>query len=233
MTSSACEHEPSRGPSTRRTMSASPGRSSVRAVVTIRTGAERWRIYILRSVPRFRDLVGMAVLFATAACRGPSPGDTPIRANDPDGLYAPEIVRAIDLLGHDDARCARGWISRAIDTAQGRPVKPPPRAQTLTEAARQAEREHWCLLEPAPDIARQLQGCIDAAQSPTEEHACHCQLVRPHLAFLQAAAGRDDPLPALDRSFLESCIADQAFTARCQLAAGTLRLATLCSSDAS
>ena len=153
------------------------------AVDGIRTGDGASRPYIKCSVSARLHHLARVFVLALVSCRGPSAAETPIRADDPDGLYAPEVVRAIDLLSHDEARCARGWISRAIDTLQGRPVSPLPQATTLRQAAQQAQRERWCLLEPAPDIAKQLQGCIDASQSPTEESACHCQLVRPHLAF--------------------------------------------------
>ena len=171
-------------------------------------------------------------LAASTACRGPAPGDTAIDAADPSSMYAPAVVDAIDRMSHDDARCTRGWISRAIDAAQGRVVSPRPEASTLAAAAQQAMKERWCLLDPAPDIAKQLTGCINLSQSPTEEHACHCQLVRPHLAFLSAAAGDRTRRPQLTKAALEACIANQAFVARCQLAAGTLQGAKACEAPA-
>ena len=181
-----------------------------------------------------RILPGFAALALAAGavgCRGASPGDLAIDASDPDGLYAPEVVRAIDLMGHDDARCVRGWISRAIDAIQGRTVTPAPAAKTLREAAQQAMTQRWCLLEPAPDISKQLQGCIEMSQSVTEQHACHCQLVRPHMSFLHSAAGEPTTLPALTKGRLESGIQAQALNARCKLAAGTLERARACDAD--
>ncbi len=172
--------------------------------------------------------ISLGGVLASVGCRGPAPGETPIDSKDPNGMYAPAVVDAIDRMSHDEARCARGWISRAIDAAQGRVVTPKPEAATLAAAAVQATRERWCLLDPAPDIAKQLSGCINLSQSPTEEHACHCQLVRPHLVFLSAAAGDRTRRPQLTKQDLEACISDQAFVARCQLAAGTLDRAMAC-----
>lgn len=191
-------------------------------------------VYITRAVRRMnrsRSLFLWSMLGGVAvsvACRGSAPGETPIDAGDPSGMYAPAVVNAIDRMSHDDARCTRGWISRAIDAAQGRVVTPRPEASTLAAAAQQAMQQRWCLLDPAPDIAKQLTGCINLSQSPTEEHACHCQLLRPHLAFLSAAAGDRTKRPQLTKAVLEACISSQAFVARCQLAAGTLAAATAC-----
>jgi len=180
---------------------------------------------------RSRSIVlsSMLALAASLSCRGSAaPRETPIDASDPAAMYAPAVVNAIDRMSHDEARCARGWMSRAIDAAQGRVVTPKPEAATLAAAAQQAKQQRWCFLDPAPDIAKQLTSCIDLSQSPTEEHACHCQLVRPHFAFLSAAAGERTRRPQLTKAVLEACIADQAFVARCQLAEGTLDGAIAC-----
>ena len=134
------------------------------AVDGIRTGDGASRPYIKCSVSARLHHLARVFVLALVSCRGPSAAETPIRADDPDGLYAPEVVRAIDLLSHDEARCARGWISRAIDTLQGRPVSPLPQATTLRQAAQQAQRERCH--QPAPDIANSCRAASTPLNPP-------------------------------------------------------------------
>ena len=161
-------------------------------------------------------------------CGVPAPLELSLDPAAPESWYRPEVVRAVDFMSHDDSRCVRGWFHAAGKHLDGKSMGQTPRATNLREARDQAVEAGWCLLEPAPDIAKQWFECETDYPQPGVAIYCQCQMVVPHLQYLASAEGRSERFQYPSVEELHGCAAERGATALCQVSAGTLDAAMAC-----
>ena len=176
-------------------------------------------------------LASVAAAALGCACSAYDPFELALDPASPETWYRPQVVLAVDFMSHDDSRCVRGWFHAAGKQLDGQHDGAVPAASTLGEARDQAVSERWCLLEPAPDIAKQWFACESDYPQPGTAIYCKCQMVVPHLQYLASAEGRNERFAYPSVEQLHACAGEQGATALCQVSAGTLDAALSCTKN--
>ena len=147
-------------------------------------------------------LASVAAAALGCACSAYDPFELALDPASPDTWYRPQVVRAVDFMSHDDSRCVRGWFHAAGKQLDGQHDGAVPAASTLGEARDQAVRERWCLLEPAPDIAKQWFACESDYPQPGTAIYCKCQMVVCHHGVVLPMVCRSSgPQGAMDQGW--------------------------------